>query len=115
MNHLVGKKHSQKSIMTSYLKNTALAILVSIKEIRLVSAKLNLNLAEIFVRKIALRWRVEKEVISGKGQFVCGEKRCGEEEGLRTWEVNFAYKEQGEKKNALVKISEGDNLFSKCY
>ncbi|KAK4883562.1 hypothetical protein RN001_006881 [Aquatica leii] len=54
--------------------------------------------------KIALRWRIEQEVISGKGQFVCGNKNCTVKDGLRTWEVNFAYIEQKEKKNALVKI-----------
>jgi protein FRA10AC1 len=55
--------------------------------------------------KIALRWRIEQEVITGKGQFICGNKKCMEKEELKTWEVNFAYREQGEKKNALVKIS----------
>jgi protein FRA10AC1 len=55
--------------------------------------------------KIALRWRIEQEVITGKGQFICGNKKCTEKEELKTWEVNFAYREQGEKKNALVKIS----------
>lgn len=54
--------------------------------------------------KIALRWRIEKEVIEGKGQFVCGNKRCQNQEDLESWEVNFAYIEQGEKKNALVKL-----------
>lgn len=52
-----------------------------------------------------MRWRIEKEVMSGKGQFTCGEKRCSEQEGLRTWEMNFSYQEQGAKKNALVKLS----------
>lgn len=54
--------------------------------------------------KIALRWRIEQEVVIGKGQFICGNKKCNEKDSLRTWEVNFAYREQGEKKNALVKI-----------
>jgi len=54
--------------------------------------------------KIALRWRTEKEVVEGKGQFVCGSKHCSEREGLQSWEVNFAYVEQGSKKNALVKL-----------
>ncbi|KAK8404231.1 hypothetical protein O3P69_000354 [Scylla paramamosain] len=54
--------------------------------------------------KVGMRWRIEKEVISGKGQFTCGEKRCSEQEGLRTWEMNFSYMEQGVKKNALVKL-----------
>lgn len=40
------------------------------------------------------------------GQFSCGEKRCNEAEGLRSWEVNFAYQEQGQRKNALVKLRE---------
>ena len=54
--------------------------------------------------KIALRWRTEKEVVEGKGQFVCGSKHCSEREELQSWEVNFAYVEQGSKKNALVKL-----------
>jgi protein FRA10AC1 len=54
--------------------------------------------------KVALRWRIEAEVVSGRGQFSCGNKACGNSEQLRTWEVNFAYSERGEKKNALVKV-----------
>lgn len=54
--------------------------------------------------KIALRWRIEKEVIEGRGQFACGNKHCQERENLESWEVNFAYVEQGERKNALVKL-----------
>jgi len=37
---------------------------------------------------VALRWRIEKEVIEGKGQFMCGDKRCTESEGLRSWEAS---------------------------
>ncbi|CAL1599487.1 unnamed protein product [Knipowitschia caucasica] len=54
--------------------------------------------------KFGFRWRTETEVVSGKGQFQCGHKRCEKEEGLKSWEVNFAYVEQGEKRNALVKL-----------
>ncbi|XP_041910405.1 protein FRA10AC1 homolog [Arvicola amphibius] len=105
--------------------------------------------------KFGFRWRIEKEVISGKDQtfravqehcssrvsnpslaspssrsawsahiqmagmfsveekekqfsssvsFFCGNKRCDEKEGLRSWEVNFGYIEHGEKRNALVKL-----------
>jgi len=54
--------------------------------------------------KVAMRFQTETEVKSGKGQFVCGARKCDEKEKLRTWEVNFAYKEDGEKKNALVKL-----------
>lgn len=38
------------------------------------------------------------------GQFMCGNKRCEIKDGLKSWEVNFAYVEQGEKRNALVKL-----------
>lgn len=45
-------------------------------------------------------------VLSGlPGQFHCGNKRCEKQEGLKSWEVNFAYVEHGEKRNALVKLS----------
>ncbi|XP_068636604.1 uncharacterized protein [Aristolochia californica] len=54
--------------------------------------------------KIGLRWRTEKEVISGKGQFVCGNKHCDGREGLASYEVNFCYFEAGENKQALVKL-----------
>ncbi|XP_028391301.1 protein FRA10AC1-like [Dendronephthya gigantea] len=54
--------------------------------------------------KVALRWRVEKEVMSGKGQFICGNKTCDITADLQSWEVNFSYREHGEKKNTLVKL-----------
>ncbi|XP_060950993.1 protein FRA10AC1 [Limanda limanda] len=54
--------------------------------------------------KFGFRWRTESEVVSGKGQFQCGNKRCEKEEGLKSWEVNFAYVEHSEKRNALVKL-----------
>uniref|UniRef100_A0A914HI56 Protein FRA10AC1 n=1 Tax=Globodera rostochiensis TaxID=31243 RepID=A0A914HI56_GLORO len=52
----------------------------------------------------AMRWRVEPELFSGKGQFECGSKHCQTRDGLSSWEVNFAYTEHGVKKNALVKV-----------
>lgn len=54
--------------------------------------------------QIALRWRIEAEVVSGKGQFICGNKRCAETNELRSWEVNFSYKEDGSTKSTLVKL-----------
>ncbi|KAG9071084.1 hypothetical protein KI688_008627 [Linnemannia hyalina] len=60
--------------------------------------------------RVAMRWRNEQEVVRGKGQFTCGNLRCNESQGLESWEVNFGYVEQGEKKNALVKI----RLCEKC-
>ena len=50
-----------------------------------------------------MRWRTEKEVVAGRGQFACANKKCEERNKLRTWEVNFGYVENKEKKNALVK------------
>ncbi|KAG0211590.1 hypothetical protein BGX33_004192 [Mortierella sp. NVP41] len=60
--------------------------------------------------RVAMRWRNQQEVMRGKGQFTCGNLRCDEAKGLQSWEVNFGYVEQGEKKNALVKI----RLCEKC-
>ncbi|KAI9323292.1 hypothetical protein BX666DRAFT_1873352 [Dichotomocladium elegans] len=54
--------------------------------------------------KIALRWRTEREVIMGKGQFICASTRCEETNDLKSWEVNFGYVEDGHKKNELVKV-----------
>ncbi|VDN19831.1 unnamed protein product [Dibothriocephalus latus] len=55
--------------------------------------------------KLGLRWRSEKEVASGKGQFICGALSCYETAFLRSWEVNFAYRERdGTRRNALVKL-----------
>ncbi|GJJ73752.1 protein FRA10AC1 [Entomortierella parvispora] len=54
--------------------------------------------------RFAVRWRHEKEVIEGKGQFTCASLRCTESSELQSWEVNFAYVEDGKKKSALVKV-----------
>ncbi|KAJ9531904.1 hypothetical protein QJQ45_022057 [Haematococcus lacustris] len=54
--------------------------------------------------KLGLRWRTQAEVVSGKGQFVCGVKGCSAQEGLASYEVNFAYTEAGSAKQALVKL-----------
>eukprot|EP01105_Mastigella_eilhardi_P018490 TRINITY_DN4284_c1_g1_i1.p1 TRINITY_DN4284_c1_g1~~TRINITY_DN4284_c1_g1_i1.p1 ORF type:complete len:306 (+),score=87.13 TRINITY_DN4284_c1_g1_i1:36-920(+) len=54
--------------------------------------------------QVGLRWRTEKEVMAGKGQFVCGAKACSATQQLASYEVMFAYKEDDEKKEALVKL-----------
>ncbi|KAF4321491.1 hypothetical protein BBO99_00006453 [Phytophthora kernoviae] len=54
--------------------------------------------------KIGLRWRTEMEVVSGKGQFLCGNKRCDVRVRLHSYELLFAYVEHGEKKRCLVKV-----------
>lgn len=60
---------------------------------------------DLFPFQIALRWRIDREVITSKGQFICGNKKCDIRTELKSWEVNFAYMENDEKKNALVKLS----------
>jgi protein FRA10AC1 len=52
--------------------------------------------------QVGLRWRTEAEVFDGKGQFVCGNKRCVESADLTSFELNFAYVEHGERRQALV-------------
>ena len=63
--------------------------------------------------KVALRWRTKAEVLAGQGQFTCGCLNCSgrnrgdidqHSEKLQTFELNFAYTEDGAKKNALVKV-----------
>lgn len=63
------------------------------------------DLTQYKKNRIAFRWRIEKEVVDGKGQFICGQKKtCNLKEGIRTWEVNFGYTEDEKKKFALVKV-----------
>ncbi|KAF8734010.1 Folate-sensitive fragile site protein Fra10Ac1, partial [Rhizoctonia solani] len=64
--------------------------------------------------QFALRWRTEAEVISGLGQFTCGNTRCAYHRAdddrpvpqpkLITLELPFGYLEDGEAKSALVKV-----------
>ncbi|GAB2300168.1 hypothetical protein Dimus_034207, partial [Dionaea muscipula] len=65
--------------------------------------------------KIGLRWRSEKEVVSGKGQFICGNKLCDEKDGLVSYEVNFSYFEAGENKQALVKLIACESCAEKLH
>jgi protein FRA10AC1 len=51
-----------------------------------------------------MRWRTREEVISGKGDSLCGNKACSELRNLSTYEVNFRYVEEGATKEALVKV-----------
>jgi len=51
-----------------------------------------------------MRWRIEKEVVIGKGDTICSNKACDKASELETYEVNFAYMEETERKNALVKV-----------
>lgn len=62
------------------------------------------DLSQYKKNQVGLRWRTENEIVLGKGQFICGNKYCREEEKLASWEVNFNYIEHGQKKTALVKV-----------
>lgn len=65
--------------------------------------------------QIGLRWRTEMEVVAGKGQFSCGNKRCDERTGLHSYELLFAYVEQGERKRCLVKVRVCSNCAGKLF
>ncbi len=58
--------------------------------------------------RIGLRWRTREEVLSGRGERTCGNKRCKNShvsiDGLVTLEVPFAYAEHGIRKKELVKL-----------
>ncbi|MES1918219.1 hypothetical protein MHBO_000220 [Bonamia ostreae] len=54
--------------------------------------------------KFGLRWRIKKEVLEGKGQFICGNKKCNKKKNLSSFEMNFKYKENNKKQSALVKV-----------
>ncbi|CAH0521135.1 unnamed protein product [Peronospora belbahrii] len=65
--------------------------------------------------KIGLRWRTEREVIAGKGQFQCGNKDCHERTGLHSYELLFAYVEHGKKKQCMVKVRACSNCAEKLF
>lgn len=50
------------------------------------------DLSKYAKNRIAMRWRVEREVIAGKGQFECGNKHCQRRDNLATWEVKLKKK-----------------------
>ena len=54
--------------------------------------------------QIGLRWRTKQEVVEGRGEKSCGNKRCLASEDLCTVEVPFAYTEAGTSKKELVKL-----------
>lgn len=54
--------------------------------------------------QLGLRWRTRQEVVDGRGEHTCGNKRCKNSEDLLTLEVPFSYQEKGEHKKELVKL-----------
>ena len=62
------------------------------------------NLSRFESGQVGLAWRTESQVISGKGQFICGNISCSENDKLKEFELDFVYKENDETKNELVKV-----------
>ncbi|KAI8611880.1 folate-sensitive fragile site protein Fra10Ac1-domain-containing protein [Chytriomyces sp. MP71] len=71
------------------------------------------NLERFKEGKVALRWRTKREVLAGIDLVPAGypfpvakatNNAKSHQPGLKSWEVNFGYKEDGEYKNALVKV-----------
>lgn len=52
---------------------------------------------------VGMRWRLEREVLEGKGETICCAKDCPVRLGLQSFEVPFCYQEGGERKVELVK------------
>lgn len=66
-------------------------------------------------RNIGMRWRTEKEVVEGKGQFICGARSCGNIDELASYEIPFQYHEHDEDKLELVKVRLCLNCARKLY
>ena len=62
------------------------------------------------INKIGMRWRTEREVVDGKGQFSCGEVNCSSanlqfKRDLCSYEVPFTYATRdGKRTTTLVKV-----------
>jgi protein FRA10AC1 len=67
------------------------------------------------LKQIGLRWRTKSECVAGKGQFRCGNIACDIASGLKSWEVLFKYKEDGEIKSELVKIRTCEKCTKKLH
>lgn len=51
-----------------------------------------------------MRWCTRDEILSGKGQLVCGNVACSNKDKLTWLEVHFAYVEENIAKDELVKV-----------
>ena len=66
-----------------------------------------MDLSYYQLSKIGMRWRTEKEVIDGKGQFACANIHCDNANvyDLCSYEVPFSYKDLKQQKvTTLVKV-----------
>lgn len=62
------------------------------------------DLSQYRVGRVGFRWRTRVEVLAGKGESSCGSLHCDEVAALHTYEVPFAYEEDGARKSTLVKV-----------
>lgn len=51
-----------------------------------------------------MRWRIESELLAGKGQLICASVTCDRRDNLHSYEVPFKYVEQSVHKMELVKV-----------
>ncbi|GAM22864.1 hypothetical protein SAMD00019534_060390 [Acytostelium subglobosum LB1] len=64
-----------------------------------------IDLSRYRTGEIGLRWRTELEVVSGKGQKTCANRKClVSNTQLKSYEVPFNYTEHNHDKSALVKV-----------
>ena len=68
------------------------------------------DLSQSVMGRVGMRWRTEMEVVAGKGDSKCAEKRCNEHTHLHSLEAPFSYQEEGINKVELVKV----RLCDKC-
>ena len=54
--------------------------------------------------KIGLKWCNKSEIIEGKGYKICGNINCNKNKRLKSYEINFNYKENNKFNSSLVKI-----------
>ena len=52
-----------------------------------------IDLSRYKTGQIGLMWRTDAQLISGKGQFICGALDCSQEDDLVTLELDFKYQE----------------------
>eukprot|EP00752_Nemacystus_decipiens_P016118 g14413.t1 len=99
------RAHQAKGLEAAEADPTAWEVRMASKYYKLLFKEYALaDLSRYREDKVGLRWRTEKDVVSGKGQFECGALRCQERNDLHSYELNFRYKEAGVIKNELVKV-----------
>ena len=62
------------------------------------------DISQVDQGKVGCRWRTKQEVLLGKGDIICGNKKCTNERALEDYEFVFRYREQEREKKAFVKV-----------